>query len=274
MAQMSGWMMSAPADVEQAQELEAAVEALAGGQRAFQLRLERAPGLDVLGPQRLLEEHRVVGSQRVAQLHRLPGLEDFRVRIEGEVEMRRAGLPQTFEILAALAHHLAPAPVVQPAAERAHLEGGEAPLLLQRQALVAGILWIRGGIDAEIDLHLVARMAAEQHVDRDVQRLGRDVPQGMVDGRDGGEAQRTRREALQLQQLQDQELDAPRILALDLHIEIVEQRRQGLVRPMVVALAPAGDALVGVDGDDDPRPVAVAGHEAPQSGDAQSLSSL
>ena len=40
--------------------------------------------------------------------------------------------------------------------------------------------------------------------------------------------------------------------------EVVEQRRQRLVRAVVVALAPAGQAVVGVERDDDARPVLVA----------------
>ena len=49
--------------------------------------------------------------------------------------------------------------------------------------------------------------------------------------------------------------------------EVVEERRQRPVRPVVVAFAPAGDALVGVDRDNDARPVGVAAHEDAQAGD-------
>src|SRR5262249_53255788 len=49
--------------------------------------------------------------------------------------------------------------------------------------------------------------------------------------------------------------------------EIVEQRRQRLVGTVVVALAPAGDAVVGVDRDDHARAVLVARHEGAQAVD-------
>ena len=72
------------------QELEAAVEHLAGGERAPSLRLQLGPGGDVLGPDRLLEEQRVVGRERVAELDRLPRLEDLGVGVEGELVVARA----------------------------------------------------------------------------------------------------------------------------------------------------------------------------------------
>src|SRR5258708_37603283 len=61
---------------QQAQELEAAVEALAGRQRAAELSLHLAPSLDVLRPDRLLEEQGIVGRQRVAELDRLDRLRE------------------------------------------------------------------------------------------------------------------------------------------------------------------------------------------------------
>ncbi len=53
--------------------------------------------------------------------------------------------------------------------------------------------------------------------------------------------------------------------------EVVEQREQRLVRPVVVALAPAGEPVVGVDGDDDAGPVLVARHEGAQAVDFHGL---
>jgi ABC-type cobalamin transport system ATPase subunit len=82
----------------------------------------------------------------------------------------------------------------------------------------------------------------------------------MVDGREGGEMQRTRREARLLQQIEHQVLDAARILPAQERGEIFEQRQQRPVGAVVVAFAPAGDAFVGIDGHDDPRAVLVARH--------------
>ncbi len=62
---------------EEAQELEAAVEAFARGERAGELRLDLAPGRDVLGAERLLVEEGVIRGEGVAELDRLPGLEDL-----------------------------------------------------------------------------------------------------------------------------------------------------------------------------------------------------
>ncbi len=68
-----------------------------------------------------------------------------------------------------------------------------------------------------------------------------------------------------LHQVVQQILDPRRILALEEGHQVVEQRDQRPVGTVVVALAPAGEAVVGVDGDDDARTVLVARHEGAQA---------
>src|SRR5262249_38955389 len=156
--------------------------------------LELGPCGNVLGPDRLLEEQRIVGCKRVAELHRLPWLEDLGVRIEGQLVLARAMLADAAEILRAGAHPLAPARAVHVDTERAELERGEAPFRVELRRLVARDRGIWCGVDAGIDLHAIARVAAEQLIDRHTERLGRDVPQGVVDAGDRREAKRAGRE--------------------------------------------------------------------------------
>jgi hypothetical protein len=75
-----------------------------------------------------------------------------------------------------------------------------------------------------------------------------------------------------LHQVVDQVGDAPRVLALQEGQQVVQQREQRQVRAVVVALAPAGDAVVGVHRHDDAGPVLVARHEDAQSVDFHALS--
>ena len=56
-------------------------------------------------------------------------------------------------------------------------------------------------------------------------------------------------------------LDAARVLAGQERAEIIEDRQQRLIRTVIVAFAPAGEAAFCIDGQDHPRAVAVAGHE-------------
>jgi hypothetical protein len=200
-------------------------------------------------------------------LHRLLRLEDLGVRVEGDLVVGAHGLAERAEILGRRAHHLAPAVGVHVDAVGAELERGQAPLAVQPVELVARGSGVRCGIDAGIDPHLVARIAAEQHVDRQADGLRRDVPQAMVDCRDPAEAEGARREARLLDEQVDQELDPPRVVPLDEAEEVVEQRKVRLVRPVVVALAPAGQPVVGIDRDEDARPVLVARHERAQAVD-------
>jgi len=98
-------------------------------------------------------------------------------------------------------------------------------------------------------------------------RLAGDVPQRVLDGRDRGEANRARREARGLHELERDELDAARVKALDLREQVVEHRRQRAVGTVVVGLAPAADTGVGVHPHQQARAVADALHEAAQAGD-------
>ena len=63
-----------------------------------------------------------------------------------------------------------------------------------------------------------------------------------------------------LHQVMQQILDARRVLALEKGHQVIEQRQQRLVRPVIVAFAPARQAVIGVDGDDDARAILVARH--------------
>jgi hypothetical protein len=77
----------------------------------------------------------------------------------------------------------------------------------------------------------------------------------MIDCRNGGKAECTGREPALLVELEDEKLDPARVFAFDLMEEIVEERRQGPVRPMVIGFSPPGNAFAGLDLDEQARTV-------------------
>ena len=224
----------------------------------MQAAFEFAPGFDVFGANRLLEKQRVVGRQSIAQLNRLRSLENLGVRVEGDLVVAAHGLAQLAEIFGRAAHHFAPAVAVDVDAVGAELEGCDPPFALQRVHLVARGFRIGRGVQAGVNLHAVAHIAAQQHVDRHAQRLGGNIPHAMVECRDRRQPQRAGRETRLLHQVVDQEGNAARVLSFEEGHQVVEQRQQRQVGAMVVTLAPAGDALVGVHGHDHAWAVLVA----------------
>lgn len=74
-------------------------------------------------------------------------------------------------------------------------------------------------------------------------------------------ARARRGEAALLDKQVHQIVDTGWVLARDEVIEIIKERRQRLVRTMVVTLAPSGQPPIGIERDDDSGPILVAGHE-------------
>ena len=58
------------------------------------LPLHLAPGLDILGPDRLFEEERIIGRERIAELDCLSRLEDAGMSVEGNLVVGAHGLAQ------------------------------------------------------------------------------------------------------------------------------------------------------------------------------------
>ena len=112
--------------------------------------------------------------------------------------------------------------------------------------------------------------ASEEHVAGQPGRLPADVPQRVVDGRHGGQTERPRRKTELLKELQHDELDSPRVFALDHLEDVVGDRLDRQIRAVAVGLAPAVEALIRFDLDERPMPVSVAGHKGLDGGDFHS----
>ena len=250
--------------LKQPQKLEPAEQRLAGRQRAVQPALEFAPGFEILRPQRLFEEQRVIWRQRVAELSRLRHLENLGMGIEGDLVIGADGLAQLAEVFRCGAHHLAPAMAVDIDPIGAELERRHAALRIEPVEFVARRRRIGGGVDTRIDPHPVAHVAAEQPIDRHVQGFRRNVPQALIDRRDRRQHERARRKARLLHQQQDQVLDPARIVPANEIEQVIQDRRQRLVGTVIVAFAPADQPVIRVDRHDDPGPVFVARHEGAQ----------
>ena len=145
--------------------------------------------------------------------------------------------------------------------KRTELESLETPLLIQRIHFIPCQRCVGGGVHARVHLHPVPHMTAQQHVHRHTERFGGDVPQTMVNGGDCCQPQRAGWKTCLLHQVVDQKLDAAWVLAPEKGDQVIEQRKQGFVRPVVVALTPAGDAFVCVHRQNDAGAIFVARHE-------------
>ena len=86
----------------------------------------------MLGTDRLLEEQRIEGSQRIAELDRLIRLENLRMRVKGKLEMRRAQLAQLPEIRPRLIAELTPSSLMQVMPVRAEFERSKPISLVKR----------------------------------------------------------------------------------------------------------------------------------------------
>src|SRR5262249_47617733 len=98
---------------------------------------------------------------------------------------------------------------------------------------------------ALVDAHLVAALAALQHVNRKPRGLACDIPQRMLDAADGGIDDRAAREAGEVVHGGPQVLDIAWILADQPRFEIFDSGDRRFVRADGIGFAPAGDALVG-----------------------------
>ena len=258
--------MSAPPGGQQVEELEAPVEALARGQGHLHLGTELAPGGDVLGAQRLLVEVGVERRQRVGQLQGTDGLEDPGMRVERELPVLRGARAQLREVGGGRVAYPAPAFGVGVEPVGTGLEHREAPLLVQAPGLL-GRLPAVGAADPVVDPYPVARRAAQQAVHRQPRGLAGDVPQGVVERGDGRQPDAARREAELLMDFQHQVLDAARVLAAHQREQVVGDGRRAQVGAGGVDLAPAVDALVGRNLEQDARAGLEPGQVAGDAGD-------
>lgn len=147
----------------------------------------------------------------------------------------------------------------------AELEGCEAPVLVQPVELLLRRRCVRGRIDAGIDLDTVAYFAAQQLVNRHPRRFGREIPEAMIERRDCRQTERSGRKAVLLEQEVVEILHPRRVLTGKEAVEVVQHRRQGEIGAVIVTLTPAGQTIIGIEGDDDAGTVLVAGDEYPHA---------
>ncbi len=111
--------------------------------------------------------------------------------------------------------------------------------------------------------HLVAHQAAQQLVDRDVQRLALDVPEGDIDrGERGGYRAFGRKEPSPREGLPEM-LDTKRVLTDQQGLEMLDRAGDRQLTAGQTRFADAGDPFVGVDDDEEevakPAPDGIAG---------------
>jgi hypothetical protein len=209
----------------------------------------------VLGTDRLLEEERLVRRQRGSQLHRLPRLPQAGVGVEGELPVVRMALPDLAEVAAQFGCDQPEPRRVQVDAVGTELEGGEAVLGMEALRAVEELGGVRGGVQPRVDADPVAHRSSQQLVDGETGSLPRDVPQRVVDGGDGGESHRSRREAGGLEEELVHGRGPGGVPAAQLVREVLDHRREREVGAVVVDLRPPVQPVVGGDPDKDARPV-------------------
>ncbi len=241
-------------------ELEAREHALAGRDRQVGLRGQAGIALGLFGQHGFLDEQRAVRLQRPDQhlghrrRHAAVEIQPELDRVaESRADLRYARHRGIHGARAVDDAHLLAA---------VELEMVEAAGL---QRLHAGD-HVGGAVAADpaVGAHAVAHQAAEQLVHRHAQHLALDVPQRLVDAGDGAHQDRPAPiEAAAVQRL-PQVVDAARVLADEVVGQFVHRRFHRTRAAFDDGLAPAGDALVGLDLQEHPaRRQAVGG----QSGD-------
>ena len=100
-----------------------------------------------------------------------------------------------------------------------------------------------------VEDHLVPHLAAQQIIDRHAQRLALDVPQGDVDGRDGGREDALGREEAAPEEHLPDVFGSHRVLADEQRLEMLDGADHRKLATGQPRLADARDALVGVDDD-------------------------
>ncbi len=99
--------------------------------------------------------------------------------------------------------------------------------------------------------HPIAHAPTQQVVDRHTQRLAADVPQRLVDGRDGRRENALGGEEAAAEELLPDVLDALRGLPDEKRLEVLKRTHDGELAPGQAGLAHARDALIRIDHDEE-----------------------
>jgi len=139
-------------------------------------------------------------------------------------------------------------------------------LLDQTLGVFAGLLRTTTA-DALINTDFLADTPAEQSPAGQPRRLGRDVPERVLDAAEGRVDNRAAREARGVVHQVPQVLDVPRVLANQPELVILDDFDRCFIRAAGISLADAFDSLVGEHLDVDPVSAAVPDHERLDVGD-------
>jgi hypothetical protein len=119
-----------------------------------------------------------------------------------------------------------------------------------------------------IDPDAVAHLAPEQLPYRHPERLALDVPQGLLDARDGGEADRSERPEAEARHGVDEMLDPHRILPDNERRQILDRAGDGTCLPFQRRLPPAVQTrLVGENLHENPVAMNRVDHDGTDAGD-------
>ena len=230
-------------------ELVLGVEHLARGDRNGDLPVQPSHGHDVLGPERLFEEHGVIGLDRLGHLKRPDRLEDAGVGIQAHVHVVAHRLANRRQPRRRPPEHLVPGQLLGVGRVRGHLDGGEPQVLgpLGRVGHLAG----SAPTDAQIDPDPIPAAAADQFIDGNPQGFALQVPTGDLDAADGGVQDGTARKPGAVVEETPDVLDPSRVLSQDPVLEIVDRFLHGAVRTDAVGFPDPVQMLVGQDLDED-----------------------
>jgi hypothetical protein len=234
--------------VEHRPELPARVQPLTGRDRDRRRRHQPRERVAVLRHERLLDEQR---RQRLELGEETAGHRrgHAAVEVEGDVAVVAQRVPDACDPGDGRGHlRLRLEEAEGPGG--VHLDRREPRLHLRERVLgrLHGIV----AADPSVDPHAVAHVPAEQRVHRDAAGLAGDVPQRLVDPRDGAREDRPASVEAALRQRLPQVLDPQRVRPDHDVGQLVDRGAHRLGPPLDDGLSPSDDALVGLHAQEQP----------------------
>ena len=141
-------------------------------------------GIEVFGPNRLLQPERIVGFDLLGHANRALHLEIAGVDIDSDVDVRPHRFANSADSLTGDTGHLVIGHGVVAPIVRRHLDGGVS-VFVDEPGSVLGRLFRRRAANTLVGADLVANAASEQSPHRQAGGFGGNVPQGVFDAAHG-----------------------------------------------------------------------------------------
>ena len=231
------------AGLQQALEVILGKQTLAGGNGHIAGSGDLLEHLHVLAQDGLLDEHGVELFQLLGQ-DLCHGLVHTAVEVDGDAEILAAAFPDGGHAFQNGVHLVVGVDHLQ-LFGGVHLDGGKAGIL----ALQSSSAHVVGAVAADpaVHAHVVAAGTAHELVDRGVEELALDIPQGLINAGNGAHQHAAAAVEPGAVQHSGKVLNAHGVLADEVGLHLLDTGQNGGAVAFQHGFAPAGQALVGHD---------------------------